>query len=136
MSVQTLSLTLSCVFCSILVAESYSDSRISFSEDTAAAAGTLTHAVTGRTNSETWEPLEKLAKGEVLTPLQPIVSEYINYVLTFYLLCLLLLLLGLAALVPVHPEEVRGAQAGARRLARQVRDTLCYCCCQSYFCSR
>jgi hypothetical protein len=47
---------------SILVAESYSDNKLSFVED-ALLPGEGSRA--GRTNSETWEPLEKLSKGEV-----------------------------------------------------------------------
>ncbi len=59
------------------MAESYSDNKISFSEDAYSADAILLTAATtdattaddkkmsGRVNSETWEPLEKLAKGEV-----------------------------------------------------------------------
>jgi len=68
---------------SILVAESYSANTISFVEDavhTSLSAGTtaatpvdpevvVTATSTGRVNSETWEPLEKLAKGEVCSML-------------------------------------------------------------------
>jgi hypothetical protein len=50
---------------SILVAESYSDNKLSFVED-ALLPGEASRA--GRTNSETWEPLEKLSKGEVSFP--------------------------------------------------------------------
>jgi hypothetical protein len=47
------------------VAESYSDNKLSFVED-ALLPGEASRA--GRTNSETWEPLEKLSKGEVSFP--------------------------------------------------------------------
>jgi hypothetical protein len=54
---------------SILVAESYSDNKLSFVED-ALLPGEGSRA--GRTNSETWEPLEKLSKGEVSALLDPV----------------------------------------------------------------
>jgi hypothetical protein len=48
---------------SILVAEGYAGSQLTFHEDGLQAGETNR---TARTNSATWEPLEKLAKGEVL----------------------------------------------------------------------
>ena len=47
--------------CSILVAESYSNNAIQLVED----VGSPEKDKADRINSETWEPLEKLAKGEV-----------------------------------------------------------------------
>lgn len=46
---------------SILVAESYGGNLVSFSED----GSSSTRSRVERVNGETWEPLEKLAKGEV-----------------------------------------------------------------------
>jgi hypothetical protein len=56
--------------CSILVAESYGNSQVTFVENTATFDEngnpvTSPAAQSDRINSEAWEPLEKLAKGEV-----------------------------------------------------------------------
>lgn len=73
------------------MAESYSDNKISFLEDgytTAAATAGDVNNVSGRVNSETWEPLEKLAKGEV--------RQY------FVLFCLCFCFLLLCSVVKVY----------------------------------
>jgi len=129
------------------VAESYSDNKISFQEDAFSTAGSSV----GRVNSETWEPLEKLAKGEVREfsivycmlrnvelvemygcivdgrlfvqyNLQLVNFCFFFFVFTFNCVATILILIctGLAKIVSVHCEEVRGAQGNPQELARQV----------------